>query len=229
MILGITMPWSFRLSAFSPVRHRQPLLIIAIICHTIGAFALKYCVLKVGIYGPIFPRVADVLGCQVTRTGTNGSTTMQTQSAEREKSEDFNHLQELSRRLRCQGHGGGRRDRPYRGQPRLADPGHDVLQGAVEHPAYRQPLPDQVPHEAGRRQGRGQMEAHLLGRSAGYHRRQDQGRQARIRKESIAISQGTGRGYNRYIHADCAVHRNRQRDHARATCATARGSASTAW
>lgn len=32
-----------------------PLLITAVICHTIGAFALKYCVLKVGIYRPILP------------------------------------------------------------------------------------------------------------------------------------------------------------------------------
>jgi formate-dependent nitrite reductase membrane component NrfD len=31
------------------------LLITAIICHTLGAFALKYCVLKVGIYRPLLP------------------------------------------------------------------------------------------------------------------------------------------------------------------------------
>jgi formate-dependent nitrite reductase membrane component NrfD len=34
------------------------LLIIAITCHTIGAFALKYCMLKVGIYRPLLPKVA---------------------------------------------------------------------------------------------------------------------------------------------------------------------------
>jgi formate-dependent nitrite reductase membrane component NrfD len=32
------------------------LLIAGIICHTAGAFALKYCILKVGIYKPILPK-----------------------------------------------------------------------------------------------------------------------------------------------------------------------------
>ena len=36
----------------------QPILIVAIICHTIGAFALKYSVLKVGIYRSVLPGVA---------------------------------------------------------------------------------------------------------------------------------------------------------------------------
>jgi formate-dependent nitrite reductase membrane component NrfD len=34
------------------------LLIIAIVAHTLGAFALKYCLLKVGIYRPLLPKVA---------------------------------------------------------------------------------------------------------------------------------------------------------------------------
>jgi formate-dependent nitrite reductase membrane component NrfD len=34
------------------------LLIIAIVCHTLGAFALKYCLLKVGIYRPLLPRAS---------------------------------------------------------------------------------------------------------------------------------------------------------------------------
>ena len=34
------------------------LLIIATICHTIGAFSLKYCVLKVGIYRPLLPKAS---------------------------------------------------------------------------------------------------------------------------------------------------------------------------
>ena len=34
------------------------LLIFAITCHTLGAFALKYCLLKVGIYRPLLPRLA---------------------------------------------------------------------------------------------------------------------------------------------------------------------------
>jgi formate-dependent nitrite reductase membrane component NrfD len=35
----------------------QPILIVAIACHTIGAFALKYSVLKVGIYRSVLPGV----------------------------------------------------------------------------------------------------------------------------------------------------------------------------
>jgi hypothetical protein len=31
-------------------------MIAAIICHTIGAFSLKYAILKVGIYEPILPK-----------------------------------------------------------------------------------------------------------------------------------------------------------------------------
>ena len=34
------------------------MLIAAVISHTLGAFALKYCLLKVGIYRPLFPRVS---------------------------------------------------------------------------------------------------------------------------------------------------------------------------
>lgn len=34
------------------------LLIVAIVAHTLGAFALKYCILKVGIYRPLLPRVS---------------------------------------------------------------------------------------------------------------------------------------------------------------------------
>ncbi len=36
----------------------MPLLVFAIVCHTIGAFSLKYGVLKVGIYRPILPKVS---------------------------------------------------------------------------------------------------------------------------------------------------------------------------
>jgi formate-dependent nitrite reductase membrane component NrfD len=34
------------------------LLIIAVICHTVGAFSLKYCLLKVGIYRPLLPKIS---------------------------------------------------------------------------------------------------------------------------------------------------------------------------
>jgi len=34
------------------------MLIVAIIAHTVGAFALKYCLLKIGIYRPLLPKIA---------------------------------------------------------------------------------------------------------------------------------------------------------------------------
>jgi formate-dependent nitrite reductase membrane component NrfD len=36
----------------------EALLIVAIISHTLGAFALKYCLLRVGIYRPLLPKIA---------------------------------------------------------------------------------------------------------------------------------------------------------------------------
>jgi formate-dependent nitrite reductase membrane component NrfD len=59
VILGMVIPGVIALvSLFAGVTVSSILLIIAIISHTVGAFALKYCLLKVGIYRPLLPRVA---------------------------------------------------------------------------------------------------------------------------------------------------------------------------
>lgn len=58
VVLGITVPLLISVVSIFAGEASPPLLIIAIICHTVGAFALKYCVLKVGIYRPILSRVA---------------------------------------------------------------------------------------------------------------------------------------------------------------------------
>jgi formate-dependent nitrite reductase membrane component NrfD len=59
VILGIVTPLviSF-VTMFMAEGSAEVLLMIAIICHTIGAFALKYSVLKVGIYRSVLPGVA---------------------------------------------------------------------------------------------------------------------------------------------------------------------------
>jgi protein NrfD len=57
VLLGIVTPLAISIaSLFTGELAAAPLLITAVCCHTIGAFALKYCVLKVGIYRPILPR-----------------------------------------------------------------------------------------------------------------------------------------------------------------------------
>jgi len=54
--LGIIVPLGVSLLSLFAGRASIPLLIGAVICHTAGAFALKYCILKVGIYKPIVPK-----------------------------------------------------------------------------------------------------------------------------------------------------------------------------
>jgi formate-dependent nitrite reductase membrane component NrfD len=59
VVLGILIPGVISLvGIFGQGVVSDSLLITAIVSHTIGAFALKYCLLKVGIYRPLFPRVA---------------------------------------------------------------------------------------------------------------------------------------------------------------------------
>lgn len=57
IILGIVVPAVISIISLYAAELSPPLLVIAIISHTIGAFSLKYCVLKVGIYRPILSRV----------------------------------------------------------------------------------------------------------------------------------------------------------------------------
>jgi formate-dependent nitrite reductase membrane component NrfD len=57
VLLGIVVPLVISISSyFTGEEASAGLLIFAIICHTIGAFSLKYGVLKVGIYRPILPK-----------------------------------------------------------------------------------------------------------------------------------------------------------------------------
>ena len=57
VLLGIIVPFAIAVvSYFTGEVASTGLLIFAIVCHTIGAFSLKYGVLKVGIYRPILPK-----------------------------------------------------------------------------------------------------------------------------------------------------------------------------
>jgi formate-dependent nitrite reductase membrane component NrfD len=57
VILGIITPLTISLVTVFLEEEVAQLLIVAIICHTIGAFSLKYSVLKVGIYRSVLPKV----------------------------------------------------------------------------------------------------------------------------------------------------------------------------
>ena len=54
IILGMIIPLAISLYTLTFGASIIPLLIIAILLHTIGAFALKYCILKVALYKPLF-------------------------------------------------------------------------------------------------------------------------------------------------------------------------------
>jgi len=57
--LGIIIPLIISISSYFAGEASIPLLIAAIACHTIGAFALKYCLLKAGIHNPILPATSS--------------------------------------------------------------------------------------------------------------------------------------------------------------------------
>jgi len=57
VLLGITIPLAISIVSLFAGEASRPLLVIAIVCHTVGAFALKYCVLKVGICRPLLPKL----------------------------------------------------------------------------------------------------------------------------------------------------------------------------
>jgi formate-dependent nitrite reductase membrane component NrfD len=58
VILGLAVPAVISIVGLAGLEVPSILLIIAIAAHTIGAFALKYCILKEGIYRPLLPRIA---------------------------------------------------------------------------------------------------------------------------------------------------------------------------
>lgn len=57
IILGLAIPAVISIIGLFSGEAATILLIIAIVAHTLGAFALKYCILKVGIYRPLLPKV----------------------------------------------------------------------------------------------------------------------------------------------------------------------------
>ena len=56
--LGIVVPLVISFLSLYAGAFSIPLIVIAIVCHTIGAFALKFGILKVGIHKPIIPRTS---------------------------------------------------------------------------------------------------------------------------------------------------------------------------
>jgi len=56
VVLGIAVPFVISIVSIFVGEASLPLLAAAIVCHTIGAFSLKYGVLKVGIYRPLLPK-----------------------------------------------------------------------------------------------------------------------------------------------------------------------------
>ena len=57
VLCGIIIPLVVSFLSIFTWNGSIPLLIGVIICHTAGAFALKYCILKVGIHKPIVPKI----------------------------------------------------------------------------------------------------------------------------------------------------------------------------
>jgi formate-dependent nitrite reductase membrane component NrfD len=57
VLCGIIIPLVVSFLSIFTWNGSIPLLIGVIICHTFGAFALKYCILKVGIHKPIVPKI----------------------------------------------------------------------------------------------------------------------------------------------------------------------------
>jgi formate-dependent nitrite reductase membrane component NrfD len=57
VVLGLVVPAIISVISFFSGEASAVLLITAIVAHTLGAFGLKYCLLKVGIYRPLLPKV----------------------------------------------------------------------------------------------------------------------------------------------------------------------------
>jgi len=57
VLMGIVVPMAISLETlWGSGETASTLMIAAVVAHTIGAFGLKYCILKVGIYEPILPK-----------------------------------------------------------------------------------------------------------------------------------------------------------------------------
>jgi formate-dependent nitrite reductase membrane component NrfD len=57
IVIGLAIPAVISLAGILGIEAPDILLIIAIAAHTLGAFALKYCLLRVGIYRPLLPKI----------------------------------------------------------------------------------------------------------------------------------------------------------------------------
>jgi formate-dependent nitrite reductase membrane component NrfD len=55
VLCGIVIPIVVAFSSYLAGEVSAPLLIMGVVCDTIGAFSLKYCILKAGIYSPLIP------------------------------------------------------------------------------------------------------------------------------------------------------------------------------
>jgi formate-dependent nitrite reductase membrane component NrfD len=63
--MGIVLPLGISISSiYAGGEVSSMMQITAIVCHAIGAFSLKYCLLKVGLYQPLTPRVPAVTNAQ---------------------------------------------------------------------------------------------------------------------------------------------------------------------
>jgi formate-dependent nitrite reductase membrane component NrfD len=58
VLLGITIPLAISIVSLFTGELTRPLLVIAVVCHTVGTFSLKYSVLKVGFYRPLVPKAS---------------------------------------------------------------------------------------------------------------------------------------------------------------------------
>jgi formate-dependent nitrite reductase membrane component NrfD len=57
IVIGLAIPAVVSLAGIVGIEVSDVILIIAIAAHTLGAFALKYCLLRVGIYRPLLPKI----------------------------------------------------------------------------------------------------------------------------------------------------------------------------
>ena len=59
VVLGLIIPLAISVSSLFAGEASAPLLITAIVFHTIGAVALKYVLLKAGVHNPILPTITS--------------------------------------------------------------------------------------------------------------------------------------------------------------------------
>ena len=168
VLLGIIVPLGISIeSLFTGEMATHTLMIGAIVCHTIGAFALKYTILKVGIYEPIIPKPRRPF-CDKERAMSEKKIVYTTCKS-------------------CHGGCGVKVTVQdgipvhIEGNPNTLTRGTMCSKGLSSIQHIDNPYRILQPHEAGGPKGRRQMAADLLGRSPGHHRGQDQGSPGQLR------------------------------------------------